>query len=226
MYAEGRGTVATSKVWVALSALAGAGAALVTVATLGKAEDGNRQTPKTRADEESGSKQTNKSIAVQAAPALGRLEALEREMARWRDERNRDHEPTPQELQNPEEERRRVEVGFAELERHLLTEPVDPSWSGGATESLRNDLGAIAERDGFSLLAAECRTEMCRATLRWDNYEAAVKTGMRLPERAIPGLNCAKTIWLKVPDNPAAPYSTSLFLDCSEQRAGNADVIK
>ena len=165
---------------------------------------------------------------MQAAPApvSGRREALEREIARLRDERHREDEPSPPEILTPEEERRRVEAELAALERQLLSEAVDPSWSSGATASLQTDLSALAERDGFSLVAVECRTELCRATLRWDNYEAAVKTGMHLPERAIPGLNCAKTIWFEEPSNPADSYASSLFLDCSEQRAGNTDLVK
>jgi hypothetical protein len=93
------------------------------------------------------------------------------------------------------------------------------------TESLRSDLSAVATKAGFNLVAAECRTQMCRATLQWDSYGAALKTGAQLAERAIPGLNCVKSIWLKEPDNPSAPYSSSLFLDCNEQRAGTADTI-
>ncbi|HWO26765.1 MAG TPA: hypothetical protein VNO30_48885 [Kofleriaceae bacterium] len=196
-------------------------------------EDSDQRATSTHANQTPQYQQTSKQIVVQASP--GRLEALEKEVEHLRNERNEHNErnernerndPPVTEIQNPEEERKRVEAQFGELERHLLADPVDPSWSGGAAELLRNDLSGITGKDGFNLVTVECRTEMCRATLQWENYEAAVKTGMRLPERAIPGLNCAKSIWLKEPENPAGSYSSSLYLDCSEQRAGIADIIR
>lgn len=219
--------MATSKVWVTLSALAGAGVALIATAGVWDGQERAQRATSTHAHQTPEYRPTSKQIVIQASP--GRLEALEKEVAHLRAERA-EHpertEPSLTELPSPEEERKLVETQFGELERQLLADPVDPSWSSGAAESLRNDLSAVAATDGFNLVAVECRTEMCRATLRWESYEAAVKTGMRLPERAIPGLNCAKSIWLKEPEQPAGPYSSSLYLDCSEQRAGIADVIR
>jgi len=216
--------MAISKAWLALSALVGAGIALMTTATT---RSGGRNSPpaETRQSVEVAThEQPSRPITLQASP--GRMEALEQEVARLRDRRDAHDEPAPQPPDDPEEDRKRVEARFAEFERHLQAEPVDPAWSGGATESLRSDLGAAARADGFDLVAVECRTATCRATLRWSSYDAAVRTGMHLPERAMPGLNCAKSIWLKEPSNPSEPYSGNLFLDCSEQRAGTTDVIR
>ena len=219
--------MAISKVWVILSALVGAGVALIVTAAVWNVEERDQRATSTHANQTPQYRQTSKQIVLQASP--GRLEALEQKVEHLRNERNEHSErndPPATEILSPEEERKLVETQFGELERHLLADPVDPSWSSGAAELLRSDLSGIAGKDGFHLVAVECRTEMCRATLRWENYEAAVKTGMRLPERAIPGLNCAKSIWLKEPENPAGSYSSSLYLDCSEQRAGIADVIR
>lgn len=221
--------MATSKVWVTASALVGAGVVLLATAGVWDGEERAQRATISHARQTPEYRQASKQIVVQASP--GRLEALEKEVAHLRSEhtaRTGLIEPASPgtEIPSPEEERKLVEAQFGELERHLLADPVDPAWSSGAAESLRNDLSAVAATDGFNLVAVECRTEMCRATLRWESYEAAVKTGMRLPERAIPGLNCAKSIWLKEPDQPASPYSSSLYLDCSEQRAGIADVIR
>jgi hypothetical protein len=214
--------MATSKAWLALSALVGAGAALITTATTRSGERNSPPAEEHPSIEVATHEQPSRPITPQAAP--GRVEALEQEVARLRDRGDAHDAPAPPD--DPEEDRRRVAARFAEFERHLQAEPVDPAWSGGAAESLRGDLGAAARSDGFDLVAVECRTETCRATLRWSSYEAAVRTGMHLPERAIPGLNCAKSIWLEEPSNPSEPYSGNLFLDCSEQRAGTTDVIR
>ena len=214
----------TSKLGLALSAFIGAGAALMTTVAVGTLGGGDPPTALARSGDPAKPTQTTRSVEVKAAS--GRLEALEQAVARLHGERDGQREDPPAELPSPEEERASVAARFAELEQRLLADPVDPAWSGGATESLRKDLGAVAEQDGFELIAAECRTEMCRATLRWTSYEAAVKTGMRLPERTIPGLNCAASIWLDEPDRPAGAYSSNLFLDCSEQRAGKVDVVQ
>jgi hypothetical protein len=201
---------------------------MITV-TLG---DGERDAPRaaTKARVSEASKYTQAHRSPPSHASSWRLAALEQEVARMRmrDEPAGQTEPPPTELPSPEEERRRVEDHFTELERQLLAEPVDPSWSGGATESLRTSLSGVGANDGFDLLAAECRTQTCRATLRWPSYEAAVETGMRLPERAIPGLNCTSSIWLKepAPGQAAGSYAASLFLDCSEQRAGTVDNIQ
>ena len=225
--------MATSKRWVALSALVGAGAALITTTLMENAEKNVPHAVRKQADSTSKYTQSQRPIIARASPGVqassGRLEALEREVASLRSERSEPPASTsPTEIPsppNPEEERRRVEAQFSELERQLQADPVDPSWSSGATESLRNDLSAVAREQGFDLVAVECRTDMCRATLRWNNYEAALRTGMLLPERAIPGLNCVKSIWLKEPDNPDGLYSSNLYLDCTEQRTGNVDII-
>ncbi|HEX2689686.1 MAG TPA: hypothetical protein VHN14_23875 [Kofleriaceae bacterium] len=185
-------------------------------------KDRARPEPSTRANRSPTSVRTIAPTVAEASS--GRLAALEGEVARLRADRT-EHASTPSDEPDPQAERARVEAQFSEFERRLLADPVDPSWSGVATESLRSDLSAAAREGEFSLVAVECRTELCRATLQWDSYEAARRTGMHLAERAIPGLNCTKSIWLKEPDHPDAPYSSNLFLDCSEQRAGTTDTI-
>lgn len=218
--------MAMSKMWMVLSALVGSGSALVAIAAVQNLENNDQPATRTQPDATSGRAQASKSVTAEISP--GRLEALEREVAHLRDERtarDQDTSTLAAEVLDPQAERQRVMARFSELEHRLLADPMDPSWSRPATESLRSDLNAMAAKAGFDVVATECRTEMCRATLRWDNYEAALKTGVHLAERAIPGLNCVKSIWLKEPENPSESYSSSLFLDCSEQRAGNVDTI-
>jgi hypothetical protein len=216
--------MATSKAWAALSALVGAGAALLTTVTIGNVNRNDERTPPAQVAATSTHAQTDKAVLFRGSP--GRLEAPDQALARLRDERDvpdghDEHTPPQPASPDPEEERRRVEARFGELEQRLLAEPVDPAWSSEAMELLRKDLSAITRSGGFELAAVECRTTMCRATLRWDNYGAAVKAGLHLPELATPGLNCTTGIWLEEPSSPAESYSSNLFLDCSEQRAVN-----
>lgn len=69
---------------------------------------------------------------------------------------------------DPHKERERLQLQFAELEQRLESDPLDPSRSREATAYLETDLSGWGQKAGFSLIAAECRTEICRAT--WSDY--------------------------------------------------------
>src|SRR5690606_5151550 len=86
-------------------------------------------------------------------------------------------------------------------------------------------MSSWGEQLGFTVVEAECKTTMCRASLEWEDYEAAKRTGLRLPERQLPGLNCNRHIWLDEPADPTKPYSTDFYLDCTDQRAGLVEVV-
>jgi len=46
-----------------------------------------------------------------------------------------------------------------------------------------------------------------------------------LVEKTYPGLNCAKTAWLKPPADVHSRYSANLYLDCSRLRSGTAGTV-
>jgi len=213
--------VTTSIAWVAISAVIGAGAALLTTAGARTVEQPS-QPVITRSDEALQHARPSKMATTEVSPE--RVNALEREVVRLR-EHGEPLDTPATDIPDPDHARELAAARFSELERRLLAEQVDPSWGSAATGALRRDLSAAAKNSDFALIAAECRTEMCRATLQWNNYDAALMTGMQLPVRAIPGLNCIKTIWLKEPDGRDKPYSADFFLDCSAQRAGTVDTI-
>jgi hypothetical protein len=81
-------------------------------------------------------------------------------------------------------------------------------------------LTTLGEQLGFIVGPTDCKTTTCRAAVTWGDYTSARTTGMQLVERFFPGLNCAQEIRLAAPDNPNASYTTQLFLDCADQRAG------
>jgi len=153
-----------------------------------------------------------------------RVNELQAEMADLR-RKQTEPGPDPNEEYDPVGEQERLDTEFAQAERRVLEDPIDPNWSGEATRFLQAGLAERAEEAGFTVLLAECKTEVCRATLRFPDYQAAARNGSRLAARTLHGLNCAKSIRLKEPDNPAAPFDASLYLDCSKLRAGEADAL-
>jgi hypothetical protein len=158
---------------------------------------------------------------------LPRLSALEREVDRMRSELEANAEKDDEEpvIPTPEEERRQLEQIYATYDQRFETETYDPGWSGQATNHLGTALKGMSNIGEFSVVNAECKSAVCRASLQWPNYDSAVARGARLPEQMIPGLNCTRSMWLKEPQNAQAPYTAELYLDCAEQRAGLAEAI-
>lgn len=123
-----------------------------------------------------------------------------------------------------EENHRQLEAMFSGLQRLFGEDPPDPDWSATGTAFLDAGMSAWGQQLGFSVRDVECKTTMCRATVEWEDYAAAQSTGLRLPEREIPGLNCNRHIWLEEPEDPTEPYSADFYLDCTDQRAGLVEV--
>jgi hypothetical protein len=129
------------------------------------------------------------------------------------------HPPTPAEMQ------RSTEQQFAELESRYSSDRSDPSWSPQATRDFQDGLAALGQKLGLSLQSAECRTATCRATVEWSDYSSAREHGHTLAETIYPGLNCVRSIYLKEPEDASAKYAANLYLDCTSQRSGEADVV-
>lgn len=210
-----------------LSAAVGAGAALFAVAAMNsdKQEQGAE-----KADEHSPAAHSSaveqRTVVVEGD--VTRLSALEREVDRMRSEMEAmadQGEAEPPAIPSPEEERRHLEQVYGAYDQRFEAESYDPSWSGQATSHLGNALQQIKNVGEFSVVSAECKSAVCRASLRWDNYDSAVAHGQRLPEQRIPGLNCIRSMWLKEPTNPQAPYTAELYLDCAAQRGGLAEAV-
>jgi hypothetical protein len=218
--------MSTSKLWMACSAGIGAVAAIATAAIMNRVEARAEIAPRPKQVQTAPQDKVThyETIIVPGEPR--RLDELEQQVAQLQnDQETRRLAQAGAAPPNPEEERRQLEQRFGDLERRLAADPIDPSWSRQATGRLQTDLTSAGTTLGFSVVAAECRTEMCRARLQWNDYGAAVKTGLGLPERAIPGLNCVKSIWLKEPQPGGSSYSADLYLDCTEQRTGQVATI-
>ncbi len=214
--------MANSMVVVALSGVVGALAALATV-TLMASDHTEPKAPHAMTSRED-SKESPEAfqpatIVVQAETK--QLQALRQEVDQLRNEHIEAEKTIPP---DPEAEMRRSDELLADMDRRYHQDPVDPRWSPGATNYLAEGLTVLSKEIGFGLRSAECKTAMCRATLEWPDYASAQRTGFQLAEREFPGLNCEQTIRLKPPENPGAPYSTNLYLDCTSQRTGSVEV--
>jgi hypothetical protein len=124
-----------------------------------------------------------------------------------------------------EERRAHTAKQIADADRRFTSDPVDPKWTPKATSQLTTSVTTAGEKLGYKLLDAECRTQYCRATLRWSNPDHAHDRGHELAEMTIPGLNCAQTSWIPDTEPGATELTTKLFLDCADLRAGTADAI-
>lgn len=119
-----------------------------------------------------------------------------------------------------EESMARVDEAFAAFERGHERDVPDPTWAPDATTSLTSGLFALGEEIGFKVVQADCRMTTCRARVTFEDYASAQARGPRLVEQLYPGLNCAQRMRWTPPVDSKAPYSTELYLDCAEQRAG------
>ena len=124
-----------------------------------------------------------------------------------------------------EERRQLTAKHIADADRRFTADPVDPVWTRKATTQLTTTITTVGEKLGYKVVDSECRTQYCRATLRWSDATHAQERGRHLAEMTIPGLNCAQTSWVPDPEPGASEQTTKLFLDCAELRAGTADNI-
>jgi hypothetical protein len=124
---------------------------------------------------------------------------------------------------DPEEFRRALKELYTQLDQAHERDAPDPGWAPGATTRFVTGLNGLGEKLGFTLGPTDCKTTTCRATVTWGNYAAARATGAQLVEQMFAGLNCTQRINLEEPSAPSAPYTTHLYLDCAELRAGVAD---
>jgi hypothetical protein len=157
--------------------------------------------------------------------AFDRISELERQLRELQARGASAKSPEARAKLDEAEIRRRVDEAYAGLNQAHERDVADPAWAPAATKQLVGGLTALGERLGFSVGETDCKTTTCRATVTWGDYSSAASTGVQLVERFFPGFNCTQKIRLGAPENPSAAYSTQLFLDCADQRAGLADEL-
>ena len=123
------------------------------------------------------------------------------------------------------QQEREVREEWATMERGHEADMQDREWAPSAQRRFQDGLTAMSEEQGFKVAATECKTTTCRAIVTFPSYAAARKSGINLIERVYGGLNCMRRISLDTPQNPNESYTTKLYLDCADQRAGLADEL-
>lgn len=151
---------------------------------------------------------------------MRKLSALTQDSPAQSDESTQSAEaPEPDEYEHPFE--RKLLRERSEFDNEI----VDFTWAPTAENDLDSGLGDLQDQLGFELVNAECRTNRCKATVAFDNYELAELHGSQLAEVSIPGLNCAQSIVLSRPGDTSASYQAELILDCTQQVQGKVSPV-
>ena len=129
------------------------------------------------------------------------------------------------ELEEPSREaaRARMASKYARYAAVHENDPVDPEWAPDAESHLEHALELWSLKADARVVDAECKTEVCRAKIEWQDYATARTQGAALAEMEIPGLNCSQRIGLQEPEDRKLAYSAYLYLDCSKLRSGMVD---
>lgn len=151
-----------------------------------------------------------------------KLSALEDRLQKL-EQANRASEAESAPESDTEQTGQQVKDEWASIERTHASDAQDREWAPTAQRHFLEGLTPMSAEFGFKVAEAECKTTTCRATVTFPSYAAARMSGMKLIETLYPGLNCMRRIQLGAPENPDAPYSTRIYLDCADQRAGLAD---
>jgi hypothetical protein len=201
-----------------ISAVVGVSAAIATVTLMGRSDGEKEASP--AAEEARPTKgsapASTRTVIVQSD--TDRFRAIEKRI----DGLDRPEERTagPAGPRDPEEGRRLLAEKTAELHRTYEQETQDPAWSAQAAQALSKGLDELADTLGFSLRAADCKSTRCRAVVEWRDSEAAERNLSQLAERSFPGLNCEQTVLRTNSTDSRAVGMATLYLNCSDQRAG------
>jgi hypothetical protein len=105
----------------------------------------------------------------------------------------------------------------AAWKRVHAAEARDATWAQAAERRLQ---AALLERpempQGFQVLAVDCRTTRCDATLSWPSYTAASQSFEKVLTTK---MGCASSILLDDPEDPTKPYQAHAHYDCEGMRA-------
>jgi hypothetical protein len=157
-------------------------------------------------------------LAAANDPQLAaRLNAVEQQLAGR-------HEPTEAAGEDPPMDAAQMEAVMLEhrqaREASFDAEPVDRSWAADTARSFQGELDAF-EGTTFRAGSVDCRTKVCRASLTWNSYEAALAESKALVTHSY-ATNCTKELLTPEPEGaPGSPYSANLYFDCGNLRKSN-----
>jgi hypothetical protein len=160
--------------------------------------------------------------SAELAALRARLTALEKGMSA-RTEASAEPETAAPEAQLPfdpaaaEAENREY---FRVREQEFVTEQIDPTWGPRAQKTLGDELSTVSEQGSFTVQSVECKTSLCRARLKWNNFSDAGANWRNVLHRNF-SENCGHEVHVPPATNPEAPYELSFYFDCTESRAGS-----
>lgn len=105
-----------------------------------------------------------------------------------------------------------------ERESSFAAEPVDRRWAADTARSFQGELDGFGGTT-FRAGAVDCRTNVCRASLTWSSYEAALAESKALVTHGY-ATNCTKELLTPEPEGaPGSPYTAHLYFDCGNLRS-------
>lgn len=119
-------------------------------------------------------------------------------------------------MQDPQ---KRSEAFLNKLNDNFERQGYDSVWAPFAAETVQKELSALSESAGFEVKKIECRTNGCKATVEFDNYQQARMNAHQLVLQPF-SLECASGITVPEPGNESEnqPYEATLFLEnCARQ---------
>jgi len=144
---------------------------------------------------------------------LARLEA--RPLAVSAAPRSEDEEPLPP-VEDPDAMRAQLQERLDDQLSTHANEPRDPDFANEAELLVTEDLHELADSAEYSLIDVDCRTQACTAWVEWPSYEQARAEYGRLLHHDYQQ-NCARSITVLPPGDPAAIYRAALIFDCTDQ---------
>ncbi len=106
------------------------------------------------------------------------------------------------------------EAFLKKLNNNFERQGYDSAWAPSAAETVEKELSALSETAGFEVQKVECRTNGCKATVKFDNYQQAKMNAQQLVLQPF-SLECASGITVPEPgaDLENQPYEATLFLE-------------
>ncbi len=117
---------------------------------------------------------------------------------------------------SPEEIRRADEDTISRWADELIAfenEPVDVSYVRQVTLPLQRGVTSLGERSNFEVANLECRSSMCRASLRSRTYADALQAAPKLAHESYE-VNCAVRVVMPPPSDPEQPYESNVLYRC------------
>ena len=99
------------------------------------------------------------------------------------------------------------------------SEATDSRWAPVASASLIKDLEGLGKENHFSVVQVDCRSLSCVGVVEWPSYAEATSTYLELVQSQY-ALNCQRTVAAEPPQDPSAPYRTTVLLDCKDPSSG------